>query len=50
MTIYSPDSDSVAPRSSRSHFLYPHPVEMIEETLHPVGDYGEARLVVKKGR
>jgi len=32
-----------------SHFLQPSHIQMIEEALCSLGDYGEVRLVVEKG-
>ena len=37
-------------RSSRLNFLTASQVEMIDEALAGIGDWGELRLVVKKGR
>jgi len=31
------------------HFLQPQHIQMIEEALCSLGDYGEVRLVVEKG-
>lgn len=31
-------------------FLTPHQVEMIDEALAALGNYGELRLIVEKGR
>jgi hypothetical protein len=35
---------------STLQFLTPHQVEMIDEALRSLGNYGEVRLVVEKGR
>jgi hypothetical protein len=32
------------------HFLLPRHIQMIDEALCSLGDYGEVRLVVEKGR
>jgi len=32
------------------HFLKPRQIEMIEEALGSLGEYGEVRLIVEKGR
>ena len=32
------------------HFLLPNHVQMIDEALCSLGEYGEVRLVVEKGR
>ncbi len=40
-----PDNDS------NSHqFLLPHQIKMINEALCSLGEYGEVRLIVEKGR
>jgi hypothetical protein len=45
-----------APSSTRrlskaaSPFLQPHQVAMIDEALRSLGDFGEVRLIVEKGR
>jgi len=43
--VMSSDSDSYTYR-----FLQPISIQMIEEALAAVGDYGEVRLIVEKGR
>jgi hypothetical protein len=32
------------------HFLQPRHIQMIDEALRSLGEYGEVRLVVEKGR
>lgn len=41
--ILSDDGDRIY------HFLLPRQIQMIDEALHSLGDYGEVRLVVEKG-
>jgi hypothetical protein len=36
--------------NTSSKFLQPHQVEMIDEALRSLGDFGEVRLIVEKGR
>ena len=47
-------SDSQSPerrkRSSSLKFLAPNQVMMIDEALATLGDYGEVRLIIEKGR
>ena len=50
MAVYSPEPDADLPSSSNSSMLQPRHIAMIEEALRAVGDYGEVRLVVEKGR
>lgn len=50
MTVFSPDPDHDPPHSTNLHLLHPRQIEMIEEALRSVGDYGEVRLIVEKGR
>jgi hypothetical protein len=50
MTVFSPDPDHDPPRSANIHLLHARQIEMIEEALRSVGDYGEVRLIVEKGR
>jgi hypothetical protein len=38
------------PNNSELHLLEPQQVAMIEEALRSVGEYGEIRLIVEKGR
>jgi hypothetical protein len=49
MTVFSPEPDSNV-QSTGSRYLHARQIEMIEEALRSVGDYGEVRLVVEKGR
>lgn len=37
-------------RSENCHFLEPRHIQMIDEALRSLGEYGEVRLVVEKGR
>jgi hypothetical protein len=49
MAIFSPDPETEAlPQKQR--MLQTHHIEMIEEALRSVGEYGEVRLVVEKGK
>jgi len=49
MTVFSPEPDTNL-QSTGSRYLHARQIEMIEEALRSVGDYGEVRLVVEKGR
>jgi hypothetical protein len=44
--IPTPKNDDPAPR----HILHSAHIGMLEEALSAVGEYGEVRLVVEKGR
>ena len=35
---------------SDNHFLLPRHIQMIDEALRSLGEFGEVRLVVEKGR
>ncbi len=49
MAIYSNDSETDSlPQKQR--MLQTRHIEMIEEALRSVGEYGEVRLVVEKGK
>lgn len=37
-------------QGNNCHFLLPSHIQMIDEALHSLGDFGEVRLVVEKGR
>jgi len=37
-------------RDANYQHLDPHQIEMIDEALNSIGDYGEVRLIVEKGR
>lgn len=37
-------------KSQKSNSLDPNQIALIEEALSTVGDYGEVRLIVEKGR
>jgi hypothetical protein len=50
MAVYSSKPDADLPPSSNTSILQPRHIAMIEEALRAVGDYGEVRLVVEKGR
>ena len=46
-----PDVTAEDPSSARGRVhLSPEQVQMIEEALHAVGDFGEVHLIVQKGR
>lgn len=47
MAVYSPNPDAESPPQI---FLNPHQIQMIDEALRSVGEFGEVRLVVEKGR
>jgi hypothetical protein len=49
MTTFSPDPET---ETSPTHntLLHAKQIAMIEEALRSVGEYGEVRLVVEKGR
>jgi hypothetical protein len=49
MTVFSPDSDPPFLTKSQ-RLLQQHQIDMIEEALRSIGDYGEVRLIVEKGR
>ena len=44
------DTKSTSAPGPRQSFLTPPQVAMIDEALSSLGDYGELRLVVEKGR
>jgi len=50
MAVISPEPDSTSPRAPEFNMLNTHQIEMIQEALRSVGEYGEVRLVVEKGR
>jgi hypothetical protein len=50
MAVFSPDPDSPSPRAPELNILNTRQIEMIQEALRSIGDYGEVRLVVEKGR
>jgi len=50
MAVFSSDPDSTSPRAPELNILNTRQIEMIQEALRSVGDYGEVRLVVEKGR
>ena len=37
-------------RKDPHRFLGPREIEMLDEALHSVGEFGEVRLVIEKGR
>ncbi|HEB63955.1 MAG TPA: hypothetical protein ENJ02_00215 [Chloroflexi bacterium] len=41
---------SQSPRPNKTRFLTPEQVAMVDEALRALGDFGEVRLVVEKGR
>lgn len=47
MAVYSPNPDAESPPQL---FLTQHQIQMIDEALRSVGDFGEVRLVVEKSR
>jgi hypothetical protein len=48
-TFLLPDSETHE-QSNPCHFLLPRQIEMINEALASLGEFGEVRLVVEKGR
>jgi hypothetical protein len=51
MTVFSPNSNQDPQKPPNpSKFLQSHQIEMIDEALSSVGDFGEVRLIVEKGR
>ncbi len=51
MKIFPPDPDPCTTHPSySSKFLHSSQIEMIDEALSSIGDYGEVRLIVEKGR
>ncbi|MCU0487480.1 MAG: hypothetical protein MUE67_00850 [Anaerolineales bacterium] len=49
MAVFSPDPETESV-SQKQRMLQTHHIEMIEEALRSVGEYGEVRLVVEKGK
>ncbi len=49
-TLVDDDTSPVTTAGDRRAFLTPHQVAMIDEALSSLGEYGELRLVVEKGR
>jgi hypothetical protein len=47
--IWSAQKMSPQDSSDNFHFLQPKHIQMIDEALCSLGDYGEVRLVVEKG-
>ena len=43
-------SDRNNSKEPNTHHLDTHQIEMIDEALSSIGDYGEVRLIVEKGR
>jgi hypothetical protein len=52
MPEYSPDNQEVirVEKVPQLRFLKPNQVKMIDEALGKVGEFGEVRLVVERGR
>lgn len=48
--IWSVQKSPSQEKSDGYHFLQPKHIQMIDEALCSLGDYGEVRLVVEKGR
>jgi hypothetical protein len=42
--------ERIHPGSNTAQFLSPEQIAMIDEALRSLGDFGELRLVVEKGR
>ena len=49
-TLVDDDTSPVTTAGDRRAFLTPPQVAMIDEALSSLGEYGELRLVVEKGR
>ena len=49
-TMVDDDTSPTATTGDRQAFLTPPQVAMIDEALSSLGEYGELRLVVEKGR
>jgi hypothetical protein len=49
-TLVDDDTSSATAAGDRRSFLTPPQVAMIDEALSSLGEYGELRLVVEKGR
>lgn len=51
MCEFSPETDIQSDNQEFSYkFLQPRQIAMIDEALHSLGEYGEVRLIVEKGR
>jgi hypothetical protein len=50
MTDTAPLSTRRPLSRSASQFLQPHQIAMIDEALRSLGDFGEVRLIIEKGR
>jgi hypothetical protein len=50
MTESSPLSTRRHVPNNTSQFLQPHQIAMIDEALRSLGEFGEVRLIVEKGR
>lgn len=50
MAVFHPETESNLDPASNNHPLQAHQIAMIEEALRAVGDFGEVRLIVEKGR
>lgn len=52
MPEYSPENQEVFrfEKASQLKFLKPSQIRMIDEALEKVGEFGEVRLVVERGR
>lgn len=51
MTVFSPNSNQDTEKPTYPcKFLQSQQIEMIDEALYSVGDFGEVRLIVEKGR
>jgi hypothetical protein len=50
MTVFSANPDHDPSQTSEPRLLQDQQIKMIEEALRAVGEYGEVRLIVEKGR
>jgi len=50
MAVFSVNPDLDPTPTSEPRLLHERQIEMIEEALRSVGEYGEVRLIVEKGR
>lgn len=50
MTVFSAKPDLDPGQTPEPRLLQERQIEMIEEALRSVGEYGEVRLIVEKGR
>lgn len=50
MDISNPPSQKPTENTPTSKTLLPYQIEMIEQALKQIGEYGEVRLIVEKGK